>query len=62
MGVGKNGYAHVTDDSGVTMLFFTSNGKTFDVVSKGCTLPGATPIAPPTSSDEDDSSDSPSIG
>ena len=62
MGVGKNGYAHVTDDSGVTMLFFTSNGKTFDVVSKGCTLPGAAPVAPPTSSDEDDSSDSPSIG
>lgn len=61
MGVGKNGYAHVTDDNGVTMLFFTSNGKNFDVVSKGCTLPGAAPIVPPSSSDDEDSG-SQSIG
>lgn len=67
MGVGKNGYAHVTDDSGVTMLFFTSNGKTFDIASKKCTLPGAVVVTPP-SNDEDNednennSGDSPSIG
>ena len=41
MGVGKNGYAHVTDESGTTMLFFTSNGKKFDLVCDSCTLPGS---------------------
>lgn len=39
MGTGKNGYAYVSDDSGATMLFFTANGKKFDLVSDDCTLP-----------------------
>ena len=39
MTVGKNGYAHITDENGTTMLFYTSNGKKFDLVSDACTLP-----------------------
>ena len=39
MGTGSNGYAYVTDDDGTTMLFYTTNGKKFNVVSKSCTLP-----------------------
>jgi hypothetical protein len=39
MGVGKNGYAYVTDNNDTTMLFFTSNGKKFDLVCDSCTLP-----------------------
>ena len=40
MGVGKNGYAYVTNENGSTMLFFTNNGKKFDLVCDDCTLPG----------------------
>ena len=40
MGIGKNGYAYVTDES-TTMVFFTSTGKKFDLVCDSCTLPGA---------------------
>ena len=36
---GKNCYAHVTDENGTTILFFTSNGKKFDLVCDTCTLP-----------------------
>ena len=42
MGTGKNGYAYVTDKSGesdMTMLFFTSNGKKFELVCDNCRLP-----------------------
>ena len=40
MGTGKNGYAYVVDEtSGAMMLFFTSNGKKFDLVAEDCTLP-----------------------
>ena len=39
MGVGKYGYAYVTDDNDTTMLFFTSNGKKFELVCDSCTLP-----------------------
>ena len=39
MGAGKNGYAYVTDDNDVTMLFYTSGGKKFNLVSDNCTLP-----------------------
>ena len=39
MGVGKYGYAYVTDDNDTTMLFFTTNGKKFDIVCDSCTLP-----------------------
>ena len=40
MGVGKNGYAYVIDDdSNAMVLFFTSNGKKFDLVAEDCSLP-----------------------
>ena len=40
MGVGKNGYAYVVDDdSNAMVLFFTSNGKKFDLVAEDCSLP-----------------------
>lgn len=42
MTVGKLGYAYVTDENGTTMLFYTSNGKKFDLISDSCTLPGRT--------------------
>ena len=38
MGVGSNGYAYVTDEGDTTKLFFTNNGKKFDLVSDSCTL------------------------
>lgn len=41
MGVGKNGYAYVTDDNDVTMLFYTSGGKKFNLITDNCTLPKA---------------------
>lgn len=40
MGVGKNGYAYITDENDTTMLFFTSNGKKFDQICDSCTLLG----------------------
>ena len=41
MGTGKNGYAYITDENDVTMLFFTNNGKKFDLVCDSCTIPGS---------------------
>ena len=39
MGAGKKGYAYVMDESGATSLFYTADGKKFDLVCDNCTLP-----------------------
>lgn len=40
MGSGKSGYAYITDENDTTMLFYTSNGKKFDLVCDSCSLVG----------------------
>ena len=39
MGIGKKGYAYFTDEDDVTTIFYTSNGKKFELVCKDCILP-----------------------
>ena len=39
-GSGRNAYAFSLDEDGAMMLFFTSNGKSFELVSDSCTFPG----------------------
>ena len=39
MGSGKKGYAYVSDEAGATDLFYTADGKKFDLVCNDCTLP-----------------------
>lgn len=41
MGVGKRGYAYVLNEDGNYSLFYTSNGKQFDLISDSCTIPNA---------------------
>lgn len=41
MGAGKKGYAYVTDEAGATTIFYTSDGKKFEILCDNCTLPNA---------------------
>ena len=56
MGVGKKGYAYITDDNDVTMVFYTSNGKKFELVCDSCTLPGQATSKPSNNGSDNSSS------
>ena len=60
MGVGKKGYAYITDDTDAAVVFYTANGKKFDLVCDNCTLPGAAASKPsaPESSGNNNSNNS----
>ena len=38
MGIAEKGYAYFTDENGNTKLFYTSNGKKFELVADTCTI------------------------
>lgn len=40
MGARKRGYAYFVDENGNTKLFYTSNGKKFNLLSDACSIPG----------------------
>ena len=61
MGIGKKGYAYITDDTGVAMIFYTTNGKKFELVCDNCTLPGQE-ASKPSNNNSENSSNSSSSG
>ncbi|MBP3369277.1 MAG: hypothetical protein J6L85_00865 [Clostridia bacterium] len=58
MGSGDKGYAYFTDIDGITKLLYTSNGKSFDIVCKSCTIPGYNSDSAVTTPGSDSNSDS----